>query len=146
MPCVSRNDSVPLCASEHVFDVGGKRRIGVDIVPKLARGDAELDRESEDVDEFLTGMADEMRAEDAVACAFDGRTIDVVRRLSRGDQDLLGVQPRFGQAPPRSRASIIATESPARRTGPVTPMSALPPPRITTSNVSRVMGAVATCW
>src|SRR4051794_14574585 len=47
-----------------------------------------------------------------------------------------GVQPRFGQVPPRSCDSIIATDMPARRTGPVTPMPALPPPRITTSNVS----------
>src|SRR6267154_468235 len=47
-----------------------------------------------------------------------------------------GVQPRFGQMPPRSCDSIIATDIPARLTGPVTPMPALPPPRITTSNVS----------
>src|SRR6266849_540903 len=47
-----------------------------------------------------------------------------------------GVQPRFGQVPPRSSDSIIATDIPARLTGPVTPMPALPPPRITTSNFS----------
>src|SRR3989442_10185720 len=47
-----------------------------------------------------------------------------------------GVQPRFGQVPPRSCDSIIATDIPARLTGPVTPMPALPPPRITTSNLS----------
>src|SRR6266849_7778174 len=50
-----------------------------------------------------------------------------------------GVQPRFGQVPPRSLASIIATDIPARRTGPVTPIPALPPPRITTSNCSAVI-------
>src|SRR5690242_999136 len=50
-----------------------------------------------------------------------------------------GVQPRFGQVPPRSRASIMATDMPARRTGPVTAIPALPPPRITTSNFSGVM-------
>src|SRR5258708_37773834 len=50
-----------------------------------------------------------------------------------------GVQPRFGQVPPRSLASIIATDISARRTGPVTPMPALPPPRITTSNCSAVI-------
>src|SRR5215813_14189686 len=49
-----------------------------------------------------------------------------------------GVQPRFGQVPPRSRASIMATDIPARRTGPVTPMPALPPPRMTTSNFSLI--------
>src|SRR5258706_5699366 len=47
-----------------------------------------------------------------------------------------GVQPRFGQVPPRSCDSIIAIDIPARLTGPVTPMPALPPPRITTSNFS----------
>src|SRR6266851_4287378 len=50
-----------------------------------------------------------------------------------------GVQPRFGQVPPRSLASITATDIPARRTGPVTPIPALPPPRITTSNCSAVI-------
>ncbi len=50
-----------------------------------------------------------------------------------------GVQPRFGQVPPRSLASISATDIPARRTGPVTPTPALPPPRITTSNCSAVI-------
>src|SRR5437667_4075839 len=46
-----------------------------------------------------------------------------------------GVQPRFGHVPPRMSASIMATDMPARRTGPVTPIPALPPPRITTSNL-----------
>src|SRR3954470_2175067 len=50
-----------------------------------------------------------------------------------------GVQPRFGQVPPSRSASIIATDMPARRTGPVTPMPALPPPRMTTSNFSGVI-------
>src|SRR6266478_4417362 len=50
-----------------------------------------------------------------------------------------GVQPRFGQVPPRSCDSIMATDIPARLTGPVTPMPALPPPRTTTSNVSDVI-------
>jgi hypothetical protein len=44
-----------------------------------------------------------------------------------------GVQPRFGQVPPRSRSSTIATFSPAFRVGTVTPKPALPPPRISTS-------------
>src|SRR5437867_11082931 len=52
----------------------------------------------------------------------------------------LGVQPRFGQVPPRSSGSLIATESPARRTGPVTPIPAVPPPRMTTSNVWHTIG------
>src|SRR5258705_5070086 len=50
-----------------------------------------------------------------------------------------GVQPRFGQVPPRSCDSIIATDMPARRTGPVTPMPAVPTPNITTSNVSMLI-------
>src|SRR5882724_6835619 len=50
-----------------------------------------------------------------------------------------GVQPRFGQVPPSRSASIIATDMPARLTGPVTPMPALPPPRMTTSNFSDVI-------
>src|SRR3954465_10647558 len=50
-----------------------------------------------------------------------------------------GVQPRFGQVPPSRSAWIIATDMPARRTGPVTPMPALPPPRMTTSNFSDVI-------
>src|SRR5690349_8272490 len=50
-----------------------------------------------------------------------------------------GVQPRFGQVPPKSRDSIIATDRPARRAGPVTPIPALPPPKITTSKESAVI-------
>src|SRR5262249_1429442 len=57
-----------------------------------------------------------------------------------GPNAFLGVQPRLGQVPPRSRDSIIATDRPARRTGPVTPMPALPPPMITTSNFSALIG------
>jgi hypothetical protein len=47
-----------------------------------------------------------------------------------------GVQPRFGQVPPRSRSSTRATDIPAARVGPVTAMPALPPPSTTTSNLS----------
>src|SRR5258708_11233534 len=56
---------------DHVLDVGGKRRVGVDIVPYLARSDAKAHGEAEDVDQFLAGMADEMCAEDAVGGAVD---------------------------------------------------------------------------
>src|SRR5229473_939668 len=38
--------------------------------------------------------------------------------------------------PGKVRSLSISTDIPARLTGPVTPMPALPPPRITTSNVS----------
>jgi hypothetical protein len=44
-----------------------------------------------------------------------------------------GMQPRLGQVPPRSRISIIATDSPASRVATVAPIAALPPPRMTTS-------------
>jgi hypothetical protein len=37
------------------------------------------------------------------------------------------------------RADDAATDIPARRTGPVTPMPALPPPRMITSNFSGVI-------
>src|SRR5260221_11959100 len=56
---------------EHVLDVGGEGRIGVDLLLQLARGDAELDGEAKDVDQLLALMADEMRAEDKVRCAID---------------------------------------------------------------------------
>src|SRR6266404_9049574 len=49
-------------ASQHVLDVGGKRRVGVDGVLGLGRGDAKAHRQPEDIDKFLTGVPDEMRA------------------------------------------------------------------------------------
>src|SRR6516225_1470692 len=45
------------------------------------------------------------------------------------------MQPRFGQVPPSRSGSIIATVSPASRGATVTPIPALPPPRITTSKL-----------
>src|SRR5712671_4581394 len=45
------------------------------------------------------------------------------------------MQPRLGQVPPSRSGSIMATFSPASRVATVTPMPALPPPRITTSNL-----------
>jgi hypothetical protein len=75
--------------SEHVLDVGRKRWIGVDVVLELMRGDAELDRKSEGVDQLLAFMTDKMRAEDAI-----GRFVDddlgPGRRLGMG----------FGRKPP----------------------------------------------
>ncbi len=53
-------------AADHVRDIGGKRRIGIDIVPDLAGGDAEAHRQPEDVDKFLAGMPDKMRADNTV--------------------------------------------------------------------------------
>jgi hypothetical protein len=47
-----------------------------------------------------------------------------------------GVQPRFGQVPPRSRVSTMTTLSPAARVGTVTPKAPLPPPMIRTSHAS----------
>src|SRR5271168_1577739 len=58
-------------AAEHVLDVGRKRWISVDVVLELVRGNAELDRKSEDVDQLLAFMTDKMRAEDAI-----GRSVD----------------------------------------------------------------------
>src|SRR5882757_9935277 len=62
---------VRLAVAEHVLDVGRKCRIRVDVVPDLAGGEAEAHCEAKEVDQFLTGMADEMRAEDAVSGAVD---------------------------------------------------------------------------
>ena len=56
---------------EHVLDVGGKRRIGVDVVADLRGREAKAHREAEQVDQFLAGMPDEMRAEDAVGGLID---------------------------------------------------------------------------
>jgi hypothetical protein len=42
--------------SKHMFDVGGKGWIGIDVVPELACRDAKLDRKPEDVDEHLALM------------------------------------------------------------------------------------------
>src|SRR5436309_577935 len=57
--------------SKHVSDVGGERRVGVDILPDLAGGDAKAHRQPKDVHEFLAGVAHEMRAENAI-----GRLVD----------------------------------------------------------------------
>ncbi len=54
---------------EHVLDVGGEGRIGIGLLPELARGDAAPDREPEDVDKLLALMADEMGAENPSADA-----------------------------------------------------------------------------
>ena len=60
-----------LTVAEHVLDVGGERRIGVNIFPDLAGCDAEAHRQSENIHELLARMPDEMRAENVV-----GRLID----------------------------------------------------------------------
>ena len=56
---------------EHVLDIGGKCRIGVDLVFQLARGDAELDGEPEDIDQLLSFVADKMRADDTTGRAIN---------------------------------------------------------------------------
>ena len=56
---------------EHVLDVGGKCRVGVDMILQLARCNAELDGEAKDVDQFLSVVADKMRADDAVGRAIN---------------------------------------------------------------------------
>lgn len=53
--------------TEHVLDVGSECRIGVDVLAKLARADAELHCEAKDVDKLVTGMADEVSPENTVA-------------------------------------------------------------------------------
>src|SRR5260370_19570366 len=53
-------------ASQHVLDVGGKRRVGVDGVLGLGSRDAKAHRQPEDSDKFLGGVSDEMRAENTV--------------------------------------------------------------------------------
>src|SRR4029079_9921949 len=64
----------------------------------------------------------------------DMSLVDLVQRVGGGHpQHFFGVQPRFGQVPPRSRSSTIATIIPAFRVGTVTLKPALPPPRISTS-------------
>jgi len=54
--------------------------------------------------------------------AMDPRPLDLVQCVTRATSTFFGVQPRFGQVPPRSRASTIATERPAARVATVTPM------------------------
>ena len=49
------------CMGEHVLDIGGKCRIGVDVIFQLVRCNAELDGEAEDIDRFLSVAADKMR-------------------------------------------------------------------------------------
>src|SRR6266852_7829399 len=71
MPVGSGLHSATLCVSEHVLDVGGKRRIGVDIVPDLASRQAKTHGEAKEVDQLLAGMSDEMRAEDTVGGLID---------------------------------------------------------------------------
>jgi hypothetical protein len=58
---------------------------------------------------------------------------NVVKRLSGGDQHFFWRAAAVGTGAAKVRDSIIATDSPARRAGPVTPIPALPPPMITTS-------------
>src|SRR3954466_12572995 len=73
MPVCCRVHSASLSArsSQHVLDVGGKRRIGVDEVFELTGRDAKAHRQTENVAKLVAGMADEMRAENAVAQAID---------------------------------------------------------------------------
>jgi len=56
---------------QHRFDVGRESREAVDKVADLGRGDAVLDRQPEDVDQFFTGMPEQMRAEDAICLLVD---------------------------------------------------------------------------
>jgi hypothetical protein len=58
-------------ALQHRSDVGGEGREAVDEVADLARGDAVFDRQSEDVDQLLAGVAEEMGADDAVGLFVD---------------------------------------------------------------------------
>jgi hypothetical protein len=60
--------------AEHVLDVGRKRRIGVDVILELVRGDAELDGKSEDVDQLLAFVPDKMCA-DLSTMIFDQATV-----------------------------------------------------------------------
>jgi hypothetical protein len=53
---------------ENVPDVGGKCRI---VIFQLARCNAELDGEAEDIDQFPSVVADKMRADDAVGRAIN---------------------------------------------------------------------------
>ena len=55
--------------TEHMLDIGSERRIGVDVLAKLARADAELHGKAEDVYKLVTGVSDEMRSENMVAIA-----------------------------------------------------------------------------
>ena len=71
MPSVFRNDSGQLCVSEHMFDVGRKRRVSVDVLAQLSCSDAEFDRKTEDVDQFLTGMANEVSAQNMFGVLID---------------------------------------------------------------------------
>src|SRR5215212_11975773 len=57
----------PRESSQHVFDVGRKRRIGVDVVLDLSSGDAKPHGEPHYIDELLAGMPDEMCPENTVA-------------------------------------------------------------------------------
>jgi hypothetical protein len=61
--------------AEQVLDVGGERRIGVDIVLELVRGDTEFDRKPEDVDQFLTKCAPRMRSVALSTIIFDHVTV-----------------------------------------------------------------------
>ena len=56
---------------EHVLDIGGKGWIGVDVVAKLTRCDAELDRKPKHIDELLALVPYEMRAENSVIRAIN---------------------------------------------------------------------------
>jgi hypothetical protein len=102
---------------EHVLDVGSKCRIGVDVLAKLTRSDAKLHCHAEDVDKLVTGMADEMGAENTVAA-----TIHDDLRLG----DRFGVSPRrkpvvhvvdmdFGRQALRFRGGLGQADSGKRR-------------------------------
>jgi len=64
---------------EHVLDVGGKGLVEVDLVAHLTRGDAELDRQSEQFDQFLAFMTDKMRVKDTV-----GGPVEMIAALALG--------------------------------------------------------------
>ena len=54
-----------------MLDIGGKGRKRVDCVADLAGGDSEPHGKGEDVDQFFSGMAHDMRAEDAIGGFID---------------------------------------------------------------------------
>src|SRR3954471_12304 len=51
--------AAPSAVPEHVLDVGGKRRIRIDVVADLAGGETKTHRKAEQIDQLLAGMADE---------------------------------------------------------------------------------------
>src|SRR5713101_4817452 len=68
---IAQRYAMGLRASQHVPDVGGKRRVGADGVLDLGSGDAKAHRQPEDIDKFLAGMSDEKGAENSVGGLID---------------------------------------------------------------------------